>query len=113
MAKSDIPVYFWGVLLGICAGLLDIRLNDLLVTAIAMMLSAFALGYLRPQRAWRWILVIAPFVPLVRLAAYLALGQRSDRAQIWESGLGFVTGLAGAYSGALARKGVDELFRSR
>ena len=112
MAKSDIPIYFWGVLLGVSAGLVDIRLSDLLLTAIGVTLSAFVLGYLRPQRAWRWILVIAPFVPLVRLAAYLALGQTSDRAQIWESGMGFVTGLAGAYSGALARKGVDELFRS-
>jgi hypothetical protein len=112
MAKSDLRIYLLGSLLGITAGLVDITLSDLLVTAIWVMLSAFTLGYLRPQRAWRWILVIAPFVPLVRLAAYLALGQRSDRAQIWESGLGFITGLAGVYAGALARKGVDELFRS-
>ena len=112
MAKSDLPIYFLGSLLGICAGLIEIRLSDFLVTAIWVMISAFALGYLRPRRAWRWILVIAPFVPLLRLAAYLALGQRSDRAQIWESGLGFLTGPAGAYAGALVRKGVNELFRS-
>ena len=112
MAKSDLPIYLLGLLLGISAGLVEIRLGDLLITAIGVMISAFTLGYLRPQRAWRWILVIAPFVPLLRLAAYLALGQSSNRAQIWESGLGLVTGLAGAYAGALARKGVDELFRS-
>jgi len=47
----------------------------------------------------------------MRLAAYLIMNQRPYRAQIWESGLGFVTGIAGSYAGALARLGVDELFR--
>jgi hypothetical protein len=112
MTKADLFPYLLGSLLGLAAGFIEITLSDLLITSIWVMLSAFALGYFRPQRAWRWILVVAPFVPLVRLAAYFALGQRSNRAEIWESGLGLVTGLAGAYAGALARKGVDELFRS-
>jgi hypothetical protein len=64
-------------------------------------------------RPWRWIVVVGVFVPLFRIAAYLLLTQRPYRAQVWESALGFLTGIAGSYGGALARKGVSELFPRR
>jgi multisubunit Na+/H+ antiporter MnhE subunit len=112
MPKSDVLIYLLAALLGLSAGMLEIRVGDLLATALWVMLSALIVGFLRPRRPWRWILVIGTFVPLMRLAAYLALSQKPDRAQVWESGLGFLTGTAGAYVGAFARRGLDELFRS-
>jgi hypothetical protein len=111
MQKSDVPIYALAVLLGICAGILDLTVHDLLVTALFVLVSTLALGFIRPRRPWRWILVVAPFVPLLQLMAYLFLAWKPYRAQIWESGLGFVTGTAGCYCGALARLGVDELVR--
>ena len=113
MRRSEVPIYGLAVLLGLSAGLLEIRVGDLLVTALFVLLSTLVLGFLRPLRAWRWILIVGVFLPLLRIAAYWLLGQKPYRAQIWESFLGFVTGTAGSYVGALARKGVDELFRSR
>ncbi|MBV9181691.1 MAG: hypothetical protein JO356_10290 [Acidobacteria bacterium] len=112
MRTSDVLVYVVAVLLGLSAGLVEIHLDDLLVTALCVLCSTLVLGFIRPRRPWRWIIVVAALVPVVRLAAYLLLGQTPYRAQVWESFLGFVTGTAGAYAGALARKGVDELFRS-
>jgi lysylphosphatidylglycerol synthetase-like protein (DUF2156 family) len=111
MQKSEVFIYLLAVLFGLSAGLLEITYGDLLATALCVLISTLVLGFLRPRRAWRWILVVGVFVPLVRLAAYLVMNQKPYRAQIWESGLGFVTGTAGAYCGALARMGVDELFR--
>src|SRR5215469_16204938 len=113
MQTSDVSMYFLAALLGMSAGLLEIRVGDLLITALFVLLSTLVLGFVRPIKAWRWILVVAVFVPLLRLAAYWLVGQRAYRAQILESVLAFVTGTAGAYSGVLARKGIDELFRSR
>jgi hypothetical protein len=52
---------------------------------------------------------VGAFVPLLQLITYFLLGWKPYRAQIWESGLGFLTGTAGCYCGALARLGVDEL----
>lgn len=112
MQKSDAFIYLLAVLFGLSAGLLEITYGDLLATALCVLLSTLVLGFLRPRRPWRWILVVGVFVPLMRLAAYLVMSQKPYRAQIWESGLGFVTGIAGSYAGALARKGVDELFRT-
>lgn len=112
MLKPDIFIYLLAVMFGLSAGLLEITVGDLLATALFVLVSTMVLGFLRPKHPWRWIVVVGVFVPLARLAAYLVLTQKPYRAQIWESGLGFVTGIAGSYGGALARKGVDELFRA-
>ena len=112
MLKADLLIYALAVLLGLGAGLTEITAGDLLVTALFLLLSTLVLGFVRPVRAWRWILVVCAGVPMVRLAAYLVLSEKSYRTEIWESALGFVTGTAGAYCGAFARKSVDELFRS-
>lgn len=112
MQKSNVFIYVLAVLFGLSAGILEVTVGDLLATALFVLVSTMVLGFLRPKRPWRWIVVVGVFVPLARLAAYLVLTQKPYRAQIWESGLGFVTGTAGSYCGALARKGVDELFRS-
>ena len=111
--KSDIPAYVLGAFLGIAAGILEIELGDLLVTALFVLLSTLVLGFARPKRPWRWIIMVGTFVPLIRLIAYLVLTEKPYRAQVWESALGFLTGVAGSYAGAFARLGVDELFRSQ
>jgi hypothetical protein len=111
--KSDIPIYLLAIVLGAGAGILEIRVGDLLATALFVLVSTLILGFLRPRNAWRWIAVVGVFVPLARLLALLLLNQRPYHAQIWASGLGFVTGIAGSYAGAMLRLAVDELFRSR
>jgi hypothetical protein len=111
MGKPDAPVYGLALLLGIAAGLVEIALGDVLVTTLFVLSSTMALGFIRPKRAWRWLLVVGACVPLVELSAWLFLSWRPYRAQVWESGLGFVTGIAGCYGGAFARQGVDELVR--
>jgi hypothetical protein len=114
MRVSRLPnifTYALAVLLGLAAGFLEITISDLLVTAIFVMFATMVLGFIRPRRAWQWAVIVAVFVPLLRLAAYILLNQHSDRAQIWESAMGFVTGTVGAYAGVLGRLGVDTLFR--
>jgi hypothetical protein len=111
MPKSDPLIYVLAILLGISAGILNVTVGDVLVTTLFVLISTLALGFMRPRHAWRWILIVGAFVPLLQLATYLFLGWKPYRAQIWESGLGFLTGTAGCYSGALARLGVDELAR--
>lgn len=110
---KTIWVYSLAVLLGLAAGFLEITISDLLVTAVFVMFATMVLGFARPQRAWRWAIIVAVFVPIVRLAAYVFLNQHADRAQVLESALGFVTGTVGAYAGWLGRMGVDTLFRAR
>src|SRR5437764_14256384 len=102
--SRDGRIYVLGAILGMCAGILDIKFGDLLLTALFVLASTMLLGVLRPERPWRWTVIVGVFVPLVQLIAYLSLTRKPYRAQIYESFLGFLPGIAGAYGGALGRK---------
>jgi len=109
-AKSDLAIYLLGGGLGIGAGFIDIKIGDLLFTALIVLISTLILGMLRPQQPWRWTLVVASFVPVLQLLAYLLLTQKPSRAHIYESFLCFLAGIAGAYGGSVAHRGWQELF---
>ena len=104
-------MYALGAVLGIGAGALDVKIGDLLLTALFVLASTMLLGALRPQRPWRWVIVVGMFVPIIQLLAYLFLTEKPYRAQIYESFLGFLTGIAGAYGGAVGRRVLNELRR--
>ncbi len=110
MKSSDGGIYVLGAVLGLCAGVLDVAIGDLLLTALFVLASTMLLGVLRPERPWRWTVEVSCFVPILHLAAYLLLQQKPDRAHIYESFLGFLTGIAGAYGGSTGRRGLNELF---
>jgi len=108
-AQRDRSIYILGAILGICAGILDVKIGDLLLTALFVLASTMLLGMLRPEKPWRWILVVGVFVPIVQLSAYLLLTEKPYPAQLYESCLGFLTGIAGAYGGSVVRRGINEL----
>lgn len=110
---KDFPIYLLAAVLGIVAGILDVKIGDLLLTALFVLASTMLLGVLRPERPWRWIVVVGMFVPLLQLLAYLFLTEKPYRAQIYESFLGFLTGTAGAYGGSAGRKAITEIFRGK
>jgi hypothetical protein len=104
MKKNDTTIYTLSVVFGVLAGYLDVKFGDLLLTALFVLASTMLLGALRPERPWRWTLLVGVFVPIVQLT-------QPYRAQIYESFLGFLTGIAGAYGGSVGRKGLNELLR--
>jgi hypothetical protein len=95
---------------GVFAGWLDIKVGDLLLTATVVLSANILLGILRPRRPWRWVLLVGVFVPVVEWLAYFFLSQKPDRAQIYESFLAFLPGVAGAYGGSVLRVVVNNLF---
>jgi hypothetical protein len=103
--------YLISVFLGICAGVLNVFAGDLLLTALFVLACTLIMGALRPERPWRWIILVPTFVPIVQLLAYLLMTEKPDRAQIYESFLAFLPAVAGAYGGALGRRGLNELFK--
>jgi len=107
-ARDAFP-YGLAVVLGICAGVVDVKIGDLLFTALLVLASTMLLGALHPERPWRWTLIVAVFVPLVQVSAYLFLAAKPSRPQIYESFLGFLTSTAGAYGGSLGRRAIVNL----
>ena len=108
--RRDTLPYLLAMILGALAGWVDIKVGDLLLTAMLVLASCMILGFVRPGRPWRWVLLIGICVPIVDWLAYWILAQKPDRAQIYESFLAFLPGIAGAYGGALGRGVVNNLF---
>ena len=111
--SGDSFFYFLAAGFGAFAGWVDIRVADLLLTAMVVLMANMLLGLLRPRHPWRWVLLVGLFVPLVEWLAYFFLSQKPDRAQIYESFLAFVPGIAGAYGGSVGRTVVENLFAKR
>jgi hypothetical protein len=107
--KSDIPFYILGSLFGVAAGWIDVKVGDLLLTAVFVLFCTMLLGVVRPEKPWRWVLMVAIFVPLLQFFAFVFLAQKPYRAQIYESFLGFLTGTVGAYAGYAGRKAIQAI----
>jgi hypothetical protein len=112
-SSGDGVYYALAAMFGALAGWLDIKVGDLLLTAMVVLASNMLLGVLNPRKPWRWVLLIGIFVPLVDWLAYYFFSQKPDRAQIYESFLAFVPGIAGAYGGAVGRNVMDNLFADK
>jgi len=110
---SDIAYYLLAMLLGTLAGWAHIKIGDLLFTAMIVLAACMLLGFLRPRQPWRWVVIVGVFVPAVEWLAYYFLSQKPERAQIYESFLAFMPGIAGAYGGAMGRGVVDNLIAKK
>jgi ABC-type multidrug transport system permease subunit len=107
--RSDAPFYVLAAIAGIGTGWVDVVVNDLLFTALLVLVACMVLGLLRPRWPWRWVVVVGMFIPLTELAAYLVLTVKPTRAQVYGSFLASLTGVAGAYGGSLMRGVIDNL----
>lgn len=109
-AGGDGIYYLLAVLSGVASGWLDIKVGDLLLTATAVLTANMILGFMSPRSPWRWVVIVGVFVPVVEWLAYWFLTQKPERAQIYESFLAFLPGIAGAFGGSISRGVVDNLF---
>ena len=90
---GDLLYYVIAATSGALAGWLDIKVGDLLLTAMVVLAANMLLGFLSPRAPWRWVLVVGLFVPVVEWLAYFFLTQKPERAQVYESFLAFLPGL--------------------
>jgi ABC-type multidrug transport system permease subunit len=107
--RRDVPFYVLAAVAGIGTGWADVAVNDLLFTALLVLMACMLLGLLRPRWPWRWVVVVGMFIPMTELAAYLVLTVKPTRAQVYGSFLASLPGIAGAYGGSLMRGVLDNL----
>ena len=110
---GDSLQYLLAAACGVLAGWIDIKFGDLLFTAMIVLASCMLLGFVRPRMPWRWVFLVSIFVPIVEALAYVLLSQKPSRAQIYESFLGFLPAIVGAYGGAMGRGVVDNLLSNK
>jgi hypothetical protein len=107
---SDTFHYLFAIFSGAAAAWVDLKVGDLLLTAYIVVASCMLLGFLRPRKPWRWVVIIGVCIPLAEWLAYFLLTEKPTRAQVYESFLAFLPGIAGAVGGSIARTVINNLF---
>jgi hypothetical protein len=108
---SSAPVYALAVLLGAATGYVNVRVEDLMLTAVMVTAFAMFLAFLRPRHPWRWALLVAGLIPIGEVLAFRVTGQRLSRVGLSEAVLAVLPANAGAYGGAALRTVVRELWK--
>jgi ABC-type multidrug transport system permease subunit len=108
-SAGDTWFYMLAAVCGIGTGWADVAINDLLFTALLVLMACILLGMLRPRWPWRWVLVVGACIPLTEMAAFVILTVKPTRAQVYGSYLAFLPGIAGAYGGSTMRRVMDHL----
>ncbi|HET7206425.1 MAG TPA: hypothetical protein VFI95_07580 [Terriglobales bacterium] len=108
---NDSIYYILAIALGIFAGWVDVKIGDLLFTALLVLAPCILLGALRPREPWRWAVSVGIFVPTADLLAYVFFTQKPSRAQVYESFLVFLPGIVGAYGGSFMRGVINNIVR--
>jgi len=110
---SDTPYYVVGLLSGAGVGYVDVRVEDLLLTAVLIACACMFLGFMRAQRAWRWVVLVPLFIPLGQVLAYKVAGQRLTRMDLSETFVALIPAIAGAACGAVARNAIRRLWQEK
>ena len=107
--RRDLLYYAFAVAAGVFAGWVAIKVGDLLLTALLVLAPCMLLGVMRPEKPWRWVVIVGICVPLAELLGYLIVVEKPTRSQIYESFLAFLPGIAGAYGGAVMRRAISNM----
>ena len=106
-ASRDILFYLIALVLGAVAGWSQVALQDMSL----LLASAFTLflAVARPQRPWRWAVMVSSCLPLAELIAWAAR-EHPERGDVMFSFVAFVPAFMCAYGGAFLRRTVGILF---
>ncbi len=106
--------YIIAVICGIFAGFVHVTVGDPLLTSLVVLISTMSLGFARPERPWRWTLIVGLMVPIVMLSANLShYYETLTRAGLAGSILIMLPGIAGAYGGSVGRRFVRVMFEGK
>lgn len=112
--SSHMISYIIAAISGILAGIVHITIGDPLLTSLVVLISTMSLGFVRPERPWRWTLIVGLLVPVVMLTANLLhYYETLTRAGLAGSILIMLPGIAGAYGGSVGRRFVRVMFQGK
>lgn len=116
------------LVIGLLIGYVDLH-NDEVWAALSLLLPVTLIfGFLSPQRAWQWALLVGGGMPLAYLVALLAgytlpchpgfECPTLNTITTWQTFMALTPAFSGAYSGALLRWGlfhlkIDQILRLR
>jgi hypothetical protein len=112
-ASAETFFYAFAIIAGALAGWIDVKLSDLLFTALLVLAPCMLLGVLRPARPWRWVVLVSIGVPIVDFLFNFFYSQRPYDGEKYAAMLVFLPAFAGAYGGSLMRGVINNLWGNK
>ena len=107
--NSDTIYWLLAVLFGAACGYTDIRIQDSSLSVLMVTGFTMFLAYKRPQRVWRWALLVGLSMPAAGLIALLTK-QRPSRGMIAGTFAGLAFSIVAAVGGRVLHRAVSLLF---
>ena len=107
--KSDWPYWLLGLIFGATCGYVHVRLQDSSLSVLMVTGFTMFLAYRRPERVWRWALLVGLSMPA---AAFIALltRQRPSRGMIAGTFAGLAFSIVAAVGGRVLYRARTALF---
>ncbi|MGZ4788385.1 MAG: hypothetical protein ACXVZV_06300 [Terriglobales bacterium] len=97
-AKPDLPYWLLGAFFGAACGYTHIRLQDSSLSVLMVTGFTMFLAYKRPERVWRWALLVGLSMPAAGFIALLTR-QRPSRGMIAGTFAGLAFSIVSAVGG--------------
>ena len=81
--RTNPLIYLFAAACGLLSGWVNQVVDDALLTALCMVGFSMLLGVWKPQRPWRWVLLVWAGVPLVLGYYALIVKWPHDRGQVY------------------------------
>src|SRR5450755_4752644 len=108
--RTNPLVYALAALLGLFTGWVNQAVNDALLTALCVLGFTMFLAVWKPNRPWRWMLLIWIGVPLVLAYYQFVVRWPHDRGQVYGAFLQLLAASAGGFGGHFMRQMIDNVF---
>ena len=105
---------FWiiGCILGAIAGYTHVRVQDSSLSVLMVTAFTMFLAICRPERVWRWALIIGISLPIAAIVAFLSR-EKPSRGMLWGTFAGFAFSIVAAVGGMFFRRVIGILFSSK
>jgi hypothetical protein len=108
--RTSLLVYLIAIGLGLFSGWVNQVVDDALLTSLCILAFTMFLGVWKPDRPWRWGVLVWMGVPIVLGYYQFVVRWPHDRSQVYAAFLQILAGSAGAFGGHFMREMIDNVF---
>lgn len=109
-SRTNPFIYLLAFACSLLSGWANQMVDDALLTALCMVGFAMLFGAWKPERPWRWVLIVWIGVPIVLAYYQFVMKWPHDRGQVYGAFLQIFAASAGGFGGHFMRRMIENVF---
>ena len=111
--RTNPLIYLFAGACGLFSGWVNQVVDDALLTALCMVGFAMFFGAWKPDRPWRWVVLIWIGVPFALAYYHFVVKWPHDRSQVYGAFLQVLAASAGGFGGHFMRRMIENVFQGK